>query len=108
MLDTATYRTALMRRLHQLDTRLHAIEDELDMPRPHDWEEAATEREDDEVLERLGQSGVAEIARIQAALSRIREGSYGLCTGCGEPISVARLDILPETPHCRHCAARAA
>lgn len=108
MPETATYRAALMRRLRQLDTRLHAIEAELDAPRARDWEEAATEREGDEVLERLGQSGEAEIARIRAALGRIRDGSYGICTGCGEQISRERLDILPETPLCRDCAARAA
>lgn len=107
MADTATYRAALMRRLRQLDTRLHAIEDALDAPRSRDWEEAATEREGDEVLERLGQSGEAEIARIRAALGRIRDGSYGICAGCGERIARERLDILPETPLCRQCAARA-
>jgi len=105
MPDTATYRTALMRRLRQLDTRLHSIEAELDAPRARDWEEAATEREGDEVLERLGESGEAEIARIRAALDRIREGSYGICAGCGERISRERLDVLPETPLCRDCAA---
>ena len=106
MPDTSTYRAALMRRLRQLDTRLHAIEDALDAPRAQDWEEAATEREGDEVLDRLGQSGEAEIVRIRAALGRIRDGSYGICTGCGERIARERLDILPETPLCRDCAAR--
>lgn len=108
MLDTARYRDALMRRLRQLDTRLHAIEDELDTPRARDWEEAATEREGDEVLERLGESGEAEISRIRAALDRIRKGSYGTCARCGEQISAERLDVLPETPFCRFCAASAA
>lgn len=107
MPDTATYRAALMRRLPQLDTRLYAIEAELDAPSARDWEELATEREGDEVLERLGLSGEAEIARIRAALGRIRDGSYGICTGCGEQIARERLDILPETPLCRHCAAGA-
>lgn len=108
MHDTAPYRAALLRRLRQLDARLHAIEAELDAPRAHDWEEAATEREGDEVLERLGQSGEAEIARIRAALGRLRAGSYGICTGCGERIARERLDILPETPLCRDCATGAA
>ncbi len=105
MLDTDTYRVALMRRLRQLDARLHAIEEELDAPRAPDWEEAATERENDEVLERLGLAGEAEVTRIRAALDRIRKGHYGICTQCGEEISVARLDALPETPLCQRCAA---
>lgn len=108
MLDTERYREALMQRLHQLDARLHAIEAELDAPKERDWEEAATEREGDEVLERLGLSGEAEIARIRAALERIRRNTYGTCTLCGEQISAARLDVLPETPLCRQCAANEA
>lgn len=108
MLDTTPYRDALMRRLRQLDARLHAIEAELDAPRAHDWDDAASEREGDEVLERLGQTGGTEIARIRAALRRIRDGSYGICTRCGEQIARERLDVLPETPLCRNCAARAA
>jgi RNA polymerase-binding transcription factor DksA len=46
-----------------------------------------------------------EIARIRAALDRIRAGSYGICTVCGEQISTDRLDVLPETPMCKVCAA---
>ncbi|MGX0902615.1 RNA polymerase-binding transcription factor DksA [Roseovarius sp. MBR-79] len=106
MLDTTIYRDALLRRLHQLDARLHAIEAELDAPRDSDWDDDAIEREGDEVLEHLGQAGEAEIARIRAALDRIRTGSYGTCTRCAEEISTARLDILPETPLCQRCAAQ--
>lgn len=105
MLDTARYHAALMQRLGTLDARLHAIEAELDAPRASDWEELAIEREGDEVLESLGQAGEIEIARIRAALSRIRDGTYGICTVCGEAISTERLDVLPETPMCRVCAA---
>lgn len=99
------YRRILMRRLAELDGRLHNIEAELDEPHPKDWEESATEREGDEVLEKLGQTGQAEISRIRAALQRIREGTYGDCVRCGETISSDRLDTLPDTPFCRRCAA---
>jgi RNA polymerase-binding transcription factor DksA len=105
MLDTAKYHATLMHRLGTLDARLHAIEAELDAPRSNDWEELAVERESDEVLESLGHSGEMEIARIRAALDRIRAGSYGICTVCGEQISTDRLDVLPETPMCKVCAA---
>jgi RNA polymerase-binding transcription factor DksA len=105
MLDTAKYHATLMHRLGTLDARLHAIEAELDEPRSQDWEELAVEREGDEVLESLGHSSEKEVARIRAALGRIRDGSYGICTVCGEPISTDRLDVLPETPMCRVCAA---
>lgn len=106
MRDTAPFRKALLDRLAELDVRLHRIEAELDEPHSKDWDELAIEREGDEVLEQLGQSGQTEIARIRAALKRMREESYGECTLCGEEISEERLTTLPDTPFCRLCAAK--
>ncbi|ARE85195.1 conserved hypothetical protein [Roseovarius sp. EC-HK134] len=106
MLDTERYRLALMARLGELDKRLHAIEAELDSAKSKDWDDAAIEREGDEVLEHLGHQGQDEISRIRAALDRIRKGSFGTCTRCEEMIAVERLDVLPEAPLCRVCAAQ--
>ncbi|MGB8621887.1 MAG: TraR/DksA family transcriptional regulator [Paracoccaceae bacterium] len=92
-------------RLAELESRLHEIEHDLDEGYSRDWEEQAVEREEDEVMESMGTSGVQEIARIRAALARIDEGSYGICVKCGEPISEKRLDVLPATPFCSRCAA---
>lgn len=104
MKDLAQRRRELEDRLNDLDARLHEIEEELDSHQSKDWEELATEREGDEVLERLGLSGQEEMARIRAALKRMDEGEYGICTKCGNEISEARLDLLPWTPFCRTCA----
>jgi len=107
MKDIGIYRQALLTRLSELDSRLHQIEAELDEPHSKDWEELAVEREGDEVLEQLGQSGQEEIARIRAALERMRHGAYGDCARCGDPISEDRLAVLPDTPLCKSCAAGA-
>lgn len=48
----------------------------------------------------------AERARIDQALSRIEEGSFGDCVMCGEPIAPKRLDLDPAVPTCLDCAAR--
>lgn len=101
----AERKALLDERLAELEVRLTAIETELDSHNSRDWEELAVEREEDEVLEGLGQSGLAEIRVIRAALARIEEGSYGFCAKCGEPISEERLDVLPATPFCSKCAA---
>jgi RNA polymerase-binding transcription factor DksA len=102
---TVDDREAILRtRLRELEHRLLGIEEELDSHSSKDWEELAVEREEDEVLEGMGQSGRAEIDRIRAALGRVADGSYGTCVRCGEPISEERLDILPATPFCRNCA----
>lgn len=98
------YEERLRARLAELNERLEGIEHDLDEPSDPDVEERAVEREDDEVLESLGNAGLAEIRMIQAALSRIKEGVFGVCVVCGEPISKERLDILPHTPKCKRCA----
>ena len=41
-----------------------------------------------------------QIGQIDAALVRIDEGSFGLCTVCGMPIPGARLEVRPEATTC--------
>ncbi len=105
MTDYGKHKNALLKRLSELDKRLHKIEAELEVPHSKDWEDAAVEHEGDEVLEGLGTSGQEEIRRIQAALERVREGNYGYCLKCGEEIAAARLEVVPEAPLCGVCAA---
>ncbi len=42
--------------------------------------------------------------RIDEALERLDNGSYGHCELCGQPIGEARLDALPYTSLCIGCA----
>ncbi len=49
---------------------------------------------------------VARVHRLQAALERLRDGGYGTCVECGEPIAVARLSALPEVQTCVRCQDR--
>ena len=41
--------------------------------------------------------------KIQKALERIEDGSFGVCEECGEEISVKRLEARPETTLCIRC-----
>jgi RNA polymerase-binding transcription factor DksA len=104
MKSNETYRRYLLRRLRELGVRLTEIEKELVSHDNKDWEDLAVEREEDEVLESLGEAGLEEVRMIRAALKRFDEGTYGKCVSCGEAISEDRLDVLPATPFCRHCA----
>lgn len=97
-------RGTLVKRLAELEGRLHHIETELEQPADKDWEEAAIEREDDEVLESMGEAGRHEMEMIRAALGRIEAGEYGYCVKCGDKIAEERLDVVPATPFCRNCA----
>ncbi len=69
-----------------------------------DWSEQASERENDEVLESLGNSSEQELALIKLALQRIENGTYFLCEECGKDIPPARLELLPFAVYCVDCA----
>jgi DnaK suppressor protein len=40
---------------------------------------------------------------VEAALSRIREGTFGECVSCGKEINAKRLEAVPWTRHCIEC-----
>jgi RNA polymerase-binding transcription factor DksA len=104
MTSTQKRKAAMEARLKDLQGRMGAIEAELGSHQAQDWEDLATERESDEVLEGMGLSAQAEVRAIRAALDRISTGDYGYCAKCGAEISADRLDLLPYTPFCRSCA----
>lgn len=41
-----------------------------------------------------------EIAAVQAALDKLKDGRYGLCEKCGKPIDAARLEAMPAARFC--------
>jgi len=43
--------------------------------------------------------------KIEFALERIAEGSYGKCEDCGKKIPESRLEAIPYTSVCVQCAA---
>ena len=52
----------------------------------------------------LMETGQDALGQIEAALERIREGTYGKCEECGAPVPKQRLRAIPYTPHCVQCA----
>ncbi|GFE50763.1 dimethylmenaquinone methyltransferase [Roseobacter cerasinus] len=107
-MDYAQAKERLLTRRAELIGHLTEVEHQLDEQPPKDWEDFSSERQGDEVLEALGHAELNELRRIDAALARIGAGSYGFCLRCGNDISAARLDVLPETPLCKGCAAETA
>jgi DnaK suppressor protein len=43
------------------------------------------------------------LKKIDHALAKIDEGTFGICEECEEPISVKRLEARPETTLCIRC-----
>lgn len=100
---TNTFETLLLARKAELLQRLNKIETDLESPREQDFSEMATERENDEVLEEIGSTGLDELCQIEAALLRIKAGTFGICTRCEEPIAEKRLEIIPYAAKCIDC-----
>jgi len=45
-----------------------------------------------------------ELERIDAALRRLDEGTYGICSSCGGSIAAERLEAIPWAATCIDCA----
>jgi len=94
----------LREKLEQLEERVDNVNEDISKIHSADSEEQATERENDEVLEGIGQEAKSSIQDIRAALARISAGTYGSCASCGEAINPERLEAIPEATHCVSCA----
>ena len=103
-MNTEQYEQILRDRQRELFARLHKINADIATPREADSEEPATQAENDEVLDELGEVGEKELKAIDAALDRIAKGTFGTCVKCGQPISEQRLAAVPYTPFCQECA----
>lgn len=45
----------------------------------------------------------ARLAALDEALARMKSGTYGVCSACGEAISFDRLFVVPEADDCGTC-----
>ena len=103
-------RSNLIAMLEELNLRLSRITNNVkhaDVPLEKDFAEQATQKENDEVMDYLGNSARTEIEMIKQAITRIDNGQYGICQVCGEPISKDRLEALPYSNLCIKCASKA-
>lgn len=96
--------TKLAARLVELNERAEEIEDDLRHPLDADFSEQAVDLADDEALEGIDDVLRAEARQIMLALSRIENGTYGVCTNCGADIPAARLEVQPIATRCVACA----
>jgi len=102
--DYEAKKEELQARLAQLQARLASIKRDVTQEHSGDSAEQAQERENDEVVDAIGNETALSIRGIQAALERIAEGTYGVCAACGEEIGESRLEVVPEATRCVKCA----
>ncbi len=58
-----------------------------------------------EIALRLGERSSKVVADIDQALLRMKEGSYGICARCGQPIDERRLEAIPTARYDAVCQA---
>lgn len=64
--------------------------------------------ETEELSNRVGQRATFEerLNRVNEAISRIADGVYGVCAGCGKEIERQVLEASPESTLCKSCKAK--
>ena len=56
-----------------------------------------------EFLYSLSDTDRNTLVRIDDALARVNEGTYGTCVNCAQPMAEKRLTAVPWAPHCVDC-----
>lgn len=57
-----------------------------------------------DLTERFSKRDIQLIKKIDLALERMKNGTFGLCLDCEEPIGAKRIMALPHTSNCISCA----
>jgi len=112
-IDTDRFREALLEERTRVEAAIQNLHDENPGTLSEDAGEetaydnhladTATETYDRELDYTLEENSEHVLADIDAALKRITEDTYGICTNCGEPIALERLEALPWATLCIDC-----
>jgi DnaK suppressor protein len=76
---------------------------ELRSESPGDLVDAAYDSAQDEISSQLAEVESRELASIENALERMKEGTYGQCEVCSGRIPLVRLHALPYATMCIGC-----
>jgi RNA polymerase-binding protein DksA len=95
-----TLRGELTQRIDAIEADVHHKKE----PVEKDFAEQVTQRENDDVLSAIDGEAQHTVQLIDAALIRIKDGTYGICAVCGKDIPEKRLEALPYVTTCVNCA----
>jgi len=76
---------------------------ELEMDVPQDSADRSVASLSQETLFEQASQRRQQLRRIEGALRRMDEGSFGMCQVCEREIAWRRLEALPWTQHCLEC-----
>ncbi len=98
----------LIEQLEQLKASVRPTEERREGSPFGKREEEATESLELEKRLALEKRIRGQLAEVEHALHKFKEGTYGLCDICGQPIDPARLEALPQANLCLSCKAHQA
>lgn len=90
----------IIRSLISESKEFEAIVEDMD---PKDLADVAADDIDKKTLQALNVSEVKRLKLIESALSRIKNGRYGVCMRCGKKIPTERLEAIPYALMCIDC-----
>ncbi len=90
----------LMKLLMSESDEFNGLVKEMD---PKDLADIAADDIDRNTLDALGVQESKRLRLIDSALSRHKNGRYGLCMRCNKKIPVARLEAIPYAMMCIEC-----
>jgi RNA polymerase-binding protein DksA len=70
---------------------------------PKDLADIASDDIDRKMIEAIGAQEMKRLKLIDSALTRIKQGKYGLCVKCGKRIPQNRLEAIPYALMCIDC-----
>lgn len=68
-----------------------------------DLADQASDSYDKDLANSLSETERARLVAVEAAIERVKQGTYGMCDSCGKPIPLARLKVLPFAKLCVQC-----
>ncbi len=112
--DTQKFKTRLEAEKTRLEKELKTV-GRINPTNPNDWEPTPVKMDTDPADENLtanaiegfeDNAGILKQLEIQynevkTALARIEEGTFGVCTVCGEEIETDRLEANPSATTCK-------
>lgn len=104
--DFMMLRQKLLGRRQEIFDRQQKLESDWDKLQERQIEagEEAQQADLSSLFDQLDDLEKREIEQIDVALHKLATGTFGECENCHQDIDGQRLQVLPETALCRHCA----
>lgn len=102
-MDIQKHQADLLALKAEYENRINKITSHLENPQDelgHHWDDQAVSARENDMRKNLLVEAEENLARVNAALTRIENNHYGECRECGEEIEEGRLNAVPYATEC--------